>query len=198
MYFFIKRILDIFVSLIIVILLLPLFIVISLVVLVTSGRPIFFYQVRMGKNWKPFNIIKFRSMIKNADKMGPGITSNSDSRITWIGKILRRAKLDELPQLLNVLKGDMSLIGPRPELPIYVNYFKNDYSLILNIRPGITDYAAIEFRNEESLIKSADKESFYINQILPIKISLYKKYLSEMGPLTDFKILFNTIKGIMK
>ncbi len=196
-YFIFKRIFDVLVSSLLLILLSPAFLIITILIFVTSGSPILFYQERVGKNWKSFKILKFRTMISNADKIGPGITSSDDNRITPIGKILRKLKLDELPQLINVIHGDMSLIGPRPELPKYVNYFKNDYSSILNIKPGITDYASIKFINEESLISSEDREFIYLNKILPSKIILYKKYLNEISFLTDLKILFFTLKGLV-
>jgi len=197
MYYYSKRIFDVFVSTILIALLLPLFIIIALTVILASGIPVFFYQERVGQNWKPFRIIKFRTMIKNAEKMGPGITSACDERITPTGKFLRRYKLDELPQLFNVLKGDMSLIGPRPELLKYINFYREDYSAILNIKPGITDFAAIQFRDEESLIGKINKEESYINKILPSKIILYKQYINEMGFFTDVKILLSTVKGIL-
>jgi lipopolysaccharide/colanic/teichoic acid biosynthesis glycosyltransferase len=166
------------------------------VVFITSGAPIFFYQERIGKDWKPFKMIKYRTMVKNADKIGSGITSTYDSRITPAGRFLRKYKLDELPQLYNVLKGEMSLIGPRPELIQYINFYKDDYSSILNIKPGMTDYASIKFRDEEILIDKNNKEESYINKILPSKIILYKKYINEMGFFTDVKILLSTVKGI--
>lgn len=196
-YFIVKRIIDILISLFLLLLLLPIFLIISAMIIFTSGFPIFFYQERMGKDWKSFLILKFRTMIKDADKMGPGITSSDDKRITSIGKILRKFKLDELPQLINVIRGDMSLIGPRPELPKYVNYYKSDYSSILNIKPGITDYASIKFIAEESLISGDNKEFIYLNKILPSKIILYKKYINDIGFLTDLKILFSTLKGLV-
>jgi lipopolysaccharide/colanic/teichoic acid biosynthesis glycosyltransferase len=197
MYHYSKRIFDVFVSTILIALLLPIFIIIALIVTLTSGMPVLFYQERVGQNWKPFRIIKFRTMIKNAEKMGPGITSSCDVRITGAGKILRKYKLDELPQLFNVLKGDMSLIGPRPELLKYINFYREDYSAILNIKPGITDYAAIQFMDEENLLGKLNKEDSYINKILPSKIILYKQYINEMGFFTDVKILLSTVKGIL-
>lgn len=197
MYYHLKRIFDVFVSVIVILLLLPLYLIIFLAVFITSGAPIFYYQERVGKDWQPFKMIKFRTMVKNADKIGSGITSTSDVRITPAGRFLRKYKLDELPQLFNVLKGEMSLIGPRPELIQYINFYKDDYSLILNIKPGMTDYAAIKFRDEESLIDKSNEEESYINRILPSKIILYKKYLNEMGFLTDVKILLSTMKEIL-
>jgi lipopolysaccharide/colanic/teichoic acid biosynthesis glycosyltransferase len=197
MYYHLKRIFDVFISTLVVVLLLPLFAIIALIVSLTSGLPVFFFQERIGKDWKPFRIIKFRTMVKNADKMGPGITSAYDERITRTGRVLRKYKMDELPQFLNILKGDMSLIGPRPELLKYINYYKEDYSLILNIKPGITDYATIKFRYEEDFIAGNNKEEFYLKNILPSKIILYKKYINEMGFFTDVKILLSTVKAIL-
>ncbi len=197
MYFIIKRFLDILISLIAIILFSPIFVAISLVVLITSGSPVFFCQERMGKNWEPFKIIKFRTMINDADKFGPGITRADDKRVTRFGKVLRKFKLDELPQFLNVLAGNMSLIGPRPELSKYVNYYKDDYLSILKLKPGITDYAAIKFKDEENLIVGEDQESVYVKKILPSKILLYKKYIDEISFSTDIKILFNTLKGLL-
>jgi lipopolysaccharide/colanic/teichoic acid biosynthesis glycosyltransferase len=196
MYNYLKRILDLLVSAVLIVLLMPALILIAVIIFLTSGFPIFFYQERVGKDWKPFKIIKFRTMIKDADKTGPGITSFCDERITNAGKFLRKYKLDELPQLFNVLKGDMSLIGPRPELLRYINIYKEDYSAILNIKPGITDYASIKFRNEELLLAKVNPEEIYTNQILPSKIILNKRYLDEIGFVTDVKILFGTVKGI--
>ena len=199
MYFFVKRILDILITLIGTILFFPLIIVISVIILFSSGYPIFFLQERVGKDWKIFKIIKFRTMLKNADKMGISLSSFNDSRITAIGKFLRKFKLDELPQIFNVLVGNMSLVGPRPELLKYAEYYADDYSEILKIKPGITDYASIEFKDESVLLDdSTDNEKIYLNKILPRKISLYKKYLKEVNLKTDLKIIFTTFKVIFR
>jgi len=199
MYFFIKRFLDILIALLALLILSPFLILISLVIVISSGPPVFFLQERVGKNWKKFKIIKFRTMIKNADKIGPCISSTDDVRITSIGKFLRRYKLDELPQFLNVFLGEMSLIGPRPELSKYAEFFKDDYSLILTLKPGITDYASINFKDEALLLKDKlESENFYLTKILPEKIFLYKKYLKEISLITDIKILLITAKTIFK
>lgn len=168
--------------------------------MINSGTPIFYLQERVGIDWKKFRIIKFRTMVTNADVIGPGISSEDDSRITKIGKILRKYKIDELPQLFNVFIGDMSLIGPRPELAKYAEYYREDYSRILKIKPGITDFASISYRDEALLLNGKKKESeiFYLKQILPQKISLYDKYLEEISPTTDAKILFSTIKALFR
>ena len=192
--------LDIAVSLTALILISPLLLVISIGIVISSGFPIFYLQERVGIGWEKFKIIKFRTMVTNADTIGPGISSEDDLRITKIGKILRKYKLDELPQLINVFLGDMSLIGPRPELAKYAEYYKEDYSRILKIKPGITDFASISFRDEALLLNGKKKESeaFYLKQILPQKISLYEKYLEEISPQTDAKIFFSTIKALFK
>ncbi len=195
MYFFVKRILDILITLIGTILFFPLIIAVSLIILLSSGYPVFFLQERVGKDWKIFKIIKFRTMVKNAEKMGMDISSYNDTRITSIGKILRKFKIDELPQFFNVLAGNMSLVGPRPELLKYAKYYADDYSEILKIKPGITDYASIEFKDESLLLNNSnDNEKIYLNKILPQKISLYKKYLKEANLKTDLKIIFSTLR----
>ena len=199
MYFFVKRLFDIIIASFVLLLLSPLLILISLGILISSGMPIFYLQERVGREWKKLNIIKFRTMVNHADEIGPGVSSEEDKRITGIGKFLRKYKLDELPQLFNVLYGEMSLIGPRPELPKYAEFYKDDYSKILTLKPGITDYASINFRNEAALLNGkSESESFYLTKILPEKIFLYKKYLQEVSLFTDLKILFSTFKVIFK
>lgn len=199
MYFLTKRIFDIIISLVVLILLSPLLLIISFGIIFTSGFPIFYLQDRVGRHWKNFKIIKFRTMVKDADRIGPGVASEDDERITIFGKFLRKYKLDELPQFINVLFGDMSLIGPRPELLRYAEIYREDYSKILTVKPGITDYASISFRNEAALLNGRQEgEKFYLNHILPHKISLYKKYLKDVSLSTDFKILWSTFKAIIK
>jgi lipopolysaccharide/colanic/teichoic acid biosynthesis glycosyltransferase len=198
-YFLFKRIFDIFFSSFGILALLPLFLLISILIKITSKGPVFFVQKRVGKNGKLFNLYKFRTMFLNAEKMGASITSKDDKRITKIGFFLRKYKIDEFPQLFNVLKGDISFVGPRPELQKFVEYYKNDYEEILKIKPGITDYAAIKFSNENDLIRDKENpEAFYVEKILPEKIKLYKKYLSEMNLINDVKIIFLTIINILK
>ena len=192
-----KRIFDIVATLIGGILLLPLIIVIIIWIKTTSKGPIFYIQKRVGLNFKEFNLYKFRSMVVNADRIGPSVTSGDDPRITKIGKILRRTKIDELPQLINVLKGDMSLVGPRPEVIKFVEQKKEDYKIILSIKPGITDNAAIEYRNEETIMEQYEnKEKAYIDIVLPQKIKLYKKYINNISFIGDLKLILKTIKVI--
>ncbi len=199
MYFIVKRILDILISIFALIIMIPFLIIISLIIFITMGSPVFFLQERVGKDWKNFKIYKFRTMVNNADKTGPGVSSSDDKRITKLGSFLRKYKLDELPQFFNVLAGSMSIVGPRPELLKYAKIYKNDYSQILKLTPGITDYASIEFKNEAELLKNHnDSEKFYLYEILPQKISLYKKYLNEISFYTDLKILLYTVKALIK
>ena len=137
-------------------------------------------------------------MVDDAERQGASITARGDMRITRIGKILRKKKIDELPQLFNVLKGDMSLVGPRPEVPEYVELFRKDYEKILKIKPGITDFATIEFRDEEDVLKKySDPEDGYVKEVLPRKIELYKRYINEMSFSTDMKLIFKTLWRIV-
>ena len=194
-----KRIFDICFSILGFLILSPFLIVVYLIISLTEGVPAFFVQMRVGKNFKLFKLIKFRTMIKEADKKGPVLTNDLDGRITKVGKILRKYKIDELPQLLNVLMGDMSIVGPRPEVPKYVEIFKTDYREILKIKPGLTDYASIAFRNEEELLNRHDNiQDGYTQHILPEKIKLYHKYLNDQSFSTDLKIIFRTIWEIFK
>jgi len=197
-----KRAFDFLVSLIGLTILSPLFGIVSILIKIHDKGPIFFKQKRIGQNFKPFYIYKFRTMIINAENKGPLITKEDDPRITALGKFLRKFKIDELPQLINVLKGDMSLVGPRPEVEKYVNFFKKDYKEILKIKPGITDYATIYFKDEELILKKFAKnndniEEVYLKQILPQKIKFYKKYLQEISFFTDLKLIFLTIWKIL-
>jgi lipopolysaccharide/colanic/teichoic acid biosynthesis glycosyltransferase len=193
-----KRIFDVATSIIGLIVLLPFFIIIAILIKLNDKGPIFYKQKRIGQNFKPFELLKFRTMIVNADKIGPAVTKDGDPRITKIGKFLRKAKLDELPQLWNVIRGDMSIVGPRPQVEKYLQYCKDDYKEILKVKPGITDYATIKFRNEEEILsKYNDTESAYIKYVLPEKIKLYKTYIKEIGFFTDLKIIFWTLWRIV-
>lgn len=191
-----KRLFDVLSSLFGLLVLSPLFIVICAAVALSSRGPIIFRQQRVGRLFRPFTLYKFRTMIVGSER-GPALTIGGDVRITGIGRLLRKAKLDELPQLFNVLKGDMSLVGPRPEVAKYVDLFRTDYQEILSVRPGITDYAAIEYRNEEEILKEyADPEAGYVQEVLPKKIALSRRYLRERGILTDLRILLTTMRKI--
>lgn len=195
---FLKRIFDIVASLFGVLILLPLFIIVSVLIKLDSKGTILFKQVRVTKDGKKFNIYKFRTMQMDSEKEGQ-LTVGKDNRITKIGSILRRTKLDELPQLFNVLFGDMSLVGPRPEVPKYVSFYTEEQKEILKVRAGITDYASIYFSDENSLLASQkNPEQFYIDVIMPKKIELNKKYINEISVFTDIKIIFLTIKKILE
>jgi lipopolysaccharide/colanic/teichoic acid biosynthesis glycosyltransferase len=158
--------------------------------------PVFFCQTRAGLGFKPFKMFKFRTM--RAGVGGPQITSGSDARVTRLGRLLRKTKLDELPQLFNVLRGDMSVVGPRPEVPRYVDLFRKDYEHILTVKPGITDYAAIKYRDEEAALGAyRDAEEGYVTKILPDKIALYRRYIADVGFSTDLGIIAATASKVL-
>ena len=173
-------------------------IIIAILIKLDSKGPIFFKQVRVTKNGREFKILKYRTMRVGSDKYSQ-ITVGKDSRITKVGDFLRKYKLDEIPQLINVLIGDMSLVGPRPEVPKYVALYTEEQREILKVRAGITDYASIEFSNENDILANeTNPEKAYIEKIMPRKIELNKKYLSEISVMTDIKIILLTIKKILK
>ena len=189
----IKRGIDILFSLIGLICLFPFFIFISFFIFITSKGGVFFVQLRVGKNNKDFKLYKFRTMFLNSDNKGLLTVGNNDKRITKLGYYLRKNKLDELPQLINVLNGTMSIVGPRPEVRKYVNLYNSEQKSILDVKPGITDLASIMYFNEnEILANSVNPEQTYINEIMPIKLELNKQYINEMTLLTDLKIIFKT------
>jgi lipopolysaccharide/colanic/teichoic acid biosynthesis glycosyltransferase len=189
-----KRLFDIFFSLIGLLFLSPLFVVVALLIKLGSEGSVFFRQERIGKNFESFRIYKFRTMAVGADKMGPLITVGGDERVTKIGKFLRKYKIDELPQLFNVLKGEMSFVGPRPEVNKYVQLFKSDYNKLLKMRPGITDPASIQYSDEETnLSLSKSWEEDYIKRILPEKIKLSLHYLDNHNFITDLKLILITV-----
>ncbi len=192
-----KRSFDIVFTILGGLFLLPILIPIVIWVKFSSKGPLFYIQRRVGKDFTEFNLYKFRSMIIDADQKGPSVTSCDDPRITKVGKIIRKTKIDELPQLLNVLKGDMSLVGPRPEVLKFVKQKKEDYKKVLSVKPGITDNAAIEYRDEETIMKQyKDKEDAYINKVLPEKIKLYNYYIDNMSFFNDIKLILKTLKII--
>lgn len=193
-----KRIFDITLSLLGLILLLPFMLIIAILIKIDSKGSVFFKQVRVTKNGREFKIFKYRTMRVGSDKYSQ-ITVGKDDRITKIGLFLRKYKLDEIPQLINVFIGDMSLVGPRPEVPKYIALYTEEQREILKVRAGITDYASIEFSNENDILADeADPEKAYIEKIMPRKIELNKKYLSEISVITDIKIILLTIKKILK
>lgn len=172
----------------------PLFGLIAALVKFDSEGPVFFRQERIGRGFRPFTIYKFRTMVKDAPERGPALTVGQDSRITRVGHFLRRTKLDELPQLLNVLKGDMSLVGPRPELQRYVDAFHAEYQQVLSVRPGMTDLASLKFIDEAGLLAQAsDPERAYCETVLPEKLSLAKQYVHKHCLLLDMLVLVRTL-----
>lgn len=194
----VRRILDIAVSASAVICLSPLLLGIALAVKLDSRGPVIFRQVRIGKKFRIFEIYKFRTMVADAPTQGPSITVSGDARITRFGRVLRRTKLDELPQLVNVLRGDMSLVGPRPELPKYVELFKKEYEQILSVRPGLTDPASIEYIDEsEVLARASDPEREYITAILPRKVSVSGKYVASRSVTGDIRLMLKTVRRLL-
>lgn len=194
-----KRLFDILCSLTGIFLLTPVFILIALAIIVNSGTPVLYFQVRVGKGNKDFRLFKFRTMYTDADKKGLLTVGGRDPRITPVGYYLRKFKLDELPQLFNVLIGNMSLVGPRPEVRKYVEMYTPLQKQVLNVKPGITDYASLEYINENELLaKSSDPEQTYINEVMPAKLQLNMKYIEETGLGTDLYIILRTIIKIVK
>lgn len=194
-----KRIFDIIASGLGLLLLSPLFVIIAIWIMLDSKGPVFYRQVRVGRNNKDFKIFKFRSMCQGADKGSLVTIGGRDPRITRSGYFIRKYKIDELPQLINVLLGDMSLVGPRPEVRHYVNYWTKEQMRVLDVRPGITDPASIRFRNENELMQKADNpEEYYINVIMQEKIKLYLEYVANASFLYDIKLIFETFKVVIK
>ncbi len=191
-----KRALDVFVSAIGLIFLLPVLVIIACWIKLCSVGPVFYRQIRIGQNGHQFQILKFRSMVVDAAKIGLGITVSGDNRVTSVGRFLRRYKLDELPQLLNVLCGDMSLVGPRPELPSYVAKYTAEQRLVLTARPGITDPASLAYRHEEELLaRQRDPDDFYRSQILPDKLARNACYIQEISLKGDLRIILETLSS---
>ncbi len=193
----VKRALDVVASAAGLLTLSPVLVTCAVAVKLMSPGPMLFRHRRVGRLGRPFDLLKFRTMVDRAS--GLQVTSAGDARITRVGRVLRKYKLDELPQLVNVLRGDMSLVGPRPEVRRYVEQFSREYERILQVRPGITDFAAIEYRDEEQILaRSADPERAYVEEVLPAKIRLYERYLAEASLATDIRLIFRTIGAILR
>ncbi|MGI8952785.1 MAG: sugar transferase [Chitinophagaceae bacterium] len=189
-----KRLFDVVISFFALIVLLPFLMIIAVCIKLTSKGPVIFSQKRVGKNNKDFILYKFRTMHVNAQQQSSLTIGTKDKRITKIGFFLRKYKLDELPQFWNVLKGNMSIVGPRPELRKYVELYTEEQKKILFVKPGITDYASIEFKNEsEFLARADDPEIYYITKILPLKIKLNNRYISNNTISEYFFIIFKTL-----
>lgn len=192
------RILDFLFSFLGLILLSPFFLLIALFIKISSSGPVLYKQSRIGLNGAEFNVFKFRSMQQNSDKFGLITVGGRDPRVTPIGHYLRKYKLDELPQLINVIVGEMSLVGPRPEVKKYVNLYTQEQKKILTIRPGITDWASINYRDENVILgKSTDPEKDYIEKVMPDKLNYNLIYLQNYGVVEYFKIIFSTLWHII-
>ena len=176
----------------------PFLIAISVLIFVNSRGGVFYRQIRVGKNGKDFKLWKFRTMQPDSDKNGLLTVGGRDARITSLGYYLRKYKLDELPQLMNVFVGEMSVVGPRPEVRKYVDLYTSEQLHVLDVQPGITDYASIEYANENDLLaESSDPENKYIQQVMPAKLKLNMKYIAEKSLGTDLKIIFKTLGKII-
>ena len=194
-----KRLFDILASAVGLFLLAPLFVLVAVAIVLTSRGPVFFRQERIGRNFVPFRIFKFRSMVADAPTQGGQITAGADRRITRVGRVLRATKLDEVPQLINVLVGDMSLVGPRPEVPKYVAMFPDDFRQILVVRPGITDPASVKFRDESAILgRAADPEAEYVGRVLPEKLELGKEYVARQSFWYDLSLIFRTLWRVVR
>lgn len=192
-----KRVFDIVATAVGLLVLAPLFLLVTLLLKLTSRGPVFYSQERVGKGGRLFRILKFRSMVLDADVKGPAVTSAGDPRITRIGQFLRRSKLDELPQLWNVLHGDMSLVGPRPEVPLYAAGYTAQQRQVLTVRPGITDIASIAYRNEEDLLGCRpDPEQYYREVVLPAKLALNAEYLNKTSLGFDLLLILKTTRRL--
>jgi len=192
------RLVDLVSSFLGLIVLSPLFLAVTLSIKLTSPGPVFYRGLRTGRDGKPFRLYKFRTMIADADKHGPGITTAGDRRITRIGRWLRDYKIDEIPQLINVLKGDMSLVGPRPEDPRYIAQYTPDQRQLLNVRPGITSAASLAYRNEEQILAGPDWETVYRNQVLPAKLAIDLEYLSKRTLLSDILLILRSVFSMFR
>ena len=189
-----KRFFDFSVAAAGLVVLSPLMLLTAFLIKIDSPGRVFFKQERVGRSFRPFLIYKFRTMVQDAPQRGAAITTGGDPRITRVGRFLRTTKVDELPQLVNVLRGDMSLVGPRPEVPRYVEMFREDYLEILKLRPGITDLASLKYQNESDLLGQADNpENEYVRRILPDKIRLSKEYVERASFVFDIRLILKTL-----
>lgn len=193
-----KRCLDFMIALVAIIVLSPVILLFSLAVLIDDGFPIFYTPLRGGYKGKPFKIIKYRTMVRNADKIGGGTTALNDPRITKVGSFLRKVKADEIVQIFNVLTGTMSFVGPRPELLQYTEQYTEEENVILKVRPGITDYSSLEFINLDEVVGGENADEMYEKFVLKRKNQLRIKYAEEVSLKTDFFILFKTIWCVLE
>jgi lipopolysaccharide/colanic/teichoic acid biosynthesis glycosyltransferase len=193
-----KRLFDLAIAIPAFILLLPVLLLLGLLVKLDSPGPALYRGIRTGRNGRRFRILKFRTMRPDAEHVGGGSTGRNDVRVTRVGKLLRRYKLDELPQLINVIVGEMSLVGPRPELPQYTSQYAGDEKLILTVRPGITDYASLEFNQLGEVIGNDDPDGVYETRVKPIKNALRIKYVRERSFVEDLRILARTVVTVIR
>lgn len=193
-----KRAFDLLASALGLVLLSPLLALIALLICLTSPGPVFYRAWRVGQGGCEFTLYKFRSMVVGTDRQGPGITAAGDPRITPVGRVLRRTKLDELPQLWNVLRGDMSLVGPRPEDPRYVALYTPEQRCVLDVRPGITSLASIEYRNEEAVLHGPDWEQRYIREVMPAKLAIDLHYVQQATLFSDIWIILRTLLSLFR
>ena len=176
----------------------PLFVLVAILIRADSPGPAFFRQERIGRGFRPFWMYKFRTMVKDASQKGGPLTASGDPRITRLGRILRQLKIDELPQLINILRGDMSLVGPRPEVRKYVELFRKNYETILAVRPGLTDPASLKYRDESAILaRSKDPEREYIQRILPDKLRLAEEYVRQSSLAFDLVLILKTILAVI-
>lgn len=195
---FIKRVIDLVLSLILLVLMSPVILIISAAVVIDTGFPVFYRAQRGGYNEKTFRIFKFRTMVQNADKIGGGTTALNDSRITKVGNFLRKTKLDEVANLISIVKGDMSFIGPRPELLQYTSAYEGEEKVILKVRPGITDYSSIEFINLDEIVGDQNADEYYEKYVLKKKNQLRIKYAETISAKTDIYLFFSTVWNVIK
>jgi lipopolysaccharide/colanic/teichoic acid biosynthesis glycosyltransferase len=195
---FAKRLFDIAVSFVILAVLSPFFLILAVIIKLDSKGPVFYRQVRVGRYNQDFKIFKFRTMVQDADRIGLELTVGEDPRITRVGRFIRKCRLDEFSQLLNVLSGSMSLVGPRPEVRKYVEAYTPEFMATLLIRPGITATSSIAFKDEDKLLNSGgDPEQIYVEQILPPKMSYNLEYMKRISLLSDIKIMFQTVAAVL-
>ncbi len=193
-----QRALDLAVSIPLLVLCSPLFVLVAALVKVTSRGPVLYRAERVGQVGRTFRLLKFRSMRVGADLGGPGITRAGDPRVTPVGRLLRRLKLDELPQLVNVLRGELSLVGPRPEDPRYVDRYTPEQRQVLSVRPGITSMASVRYRNEESMLAGPDWEATYLSVLMPNKLNIELDYLKRRSLMSDLRVIWKTFLSLWK
>lgn len=193
-----KRVFDLLAAGAGLIILAPVFFVIAAAIKLSSDGPIVYKATRIGRFGKTFKLMKFRSMVVNADAVGPGITTSGDPRITSVGRVLRKTKLDELPQLVNVFRGEMSIVGPRPEDPRYVSMYTDEQKRVLEVRPGITSQASIVYRHEESILAGENWEEYYVETIMPAKLAIDLDYVNNLSLAKDITIILKTIRALFE